>query len=48
MRKIEVAIQMYFQKQLFLLYLVNQEKLLVVSGKCFSHPFMVAGLGTTQ
>ena len=33
MWKIEVAIKMYLGKQLFLLFLVNQEKLLVVSGK---------------
>ena len=32
--KTEVAIKMYFAKQLFLLFLVNQEKLLVVSEKC--------------
>ena len=32
--KTEEAIMMYFAKQLFLLFLVNQEKLLVVSGKC--------------
>ena len=89
----KVVIKMYFPKQLLLLFLVNQEKLLVVSGKClkilnkftfnivtfqvfcqgfyidfrlllllyfrfpiacifqnnpFSHPFMVAGLGTTR
>ena len=34
MRKIEVAIKMYFAKQLFLLFHVNREKLFVVSGKC--------------
>ena len=28
---------MYFPKQLFLLFLVNQEKLLVVSGKCLKN-----------
>ena len=32
MWKIEVAIKMFFVKQ-FLLFLVNQEKLIVVSGK---------------
>ena len=31
--KTEVVIKMYFAKQLFLLFFVNQEKLLVVSGK---------------
>ena len=34
MWKTEVAIKMYFAKQLLLLSLVNQHKLLVVSGKC--------------
>ena len=33
MWKTEVAIKIYFAKQLFLLFLMNQEKLLVVSGK---------------
>ena len=34
MWKTEVAIKMYFAKQLFLLFLVNQEKLLLILGKC--------------
>ena len=35
--KTEVVIKMCFAKILFLLFLVNQEQLLVVSGKCFKH-----------
>ena len=34
MWKTEVAIKIYFAKQLLLLFLMNQGKLLVVSGKC--------------
>ena len=34
MWKTEVAIKMYFVKQLFLPFFVNQEKLLVVLEKC--------------
>ena len=34
MRETEIATKMYFAKQLLLLFLVNEEKLLAVSGKC--------------
>ena len=37
MSKTEVAIKLYLAKQLFLLFVVNQEKLLVVSGKCLKN-----------
>ena len=38
MWKTEVAIKMYFAKQLFLVFIiVNQKKLLVVLGKCLKN-----------
>ena len=37
MWKREVAIKIYFAQKLFFLFLVNQGKLLVVSGKCLKN-----------